>query len=92
VSPIVGGKAVKGPAMRMMLDLGIESSALGIARHYGGLVDGLVIDRVDAALAGPIEAAGTRVHVTDTIMRSADDKARLAGETVEFARTLAVRR
>jgi LPPG:FO 2-phospho-L-lactate transferase len=92
VSPIVAGKAVKGPAMRMMLDLGIESSALGIARHYGSLVDGLIIDRIDAALAGPIEAVGTRVRVTDTIMRSADDKARLAGATVEFARTLAIRR
>jgi LPPG:FO 2-phospho-L-lactate transferase len=76
VSPIVGGAAVKGPAARMMRDLGIESSAL----------------RVDAALAGSIEAAGMRVLVTDTIMRTAGDKARLAGETVEFARTLAVRR
>jgi len=91
VSPIVGGKAVKGPAMRMMLDLGIESSALGIARHYGELIDGLVIDRVDAALAGPIEALGIRVHVMDTIMRTAEDKARLADATAEFARTLAVR-
>jgi LPPG:FO 2-phospho-L-lactate transferase len=88
VSPIVGGKAVKGPAMRMMRDLGLESSVLGIARHYGDLIDGLVIDRIDAALAREIEALGIRVQVTGTVMHSAEDKARLAAETVAFAHTL----
>jgi LPPG:FO 2-phospho-L-lactate transferase len=77
VSPIVGGKAIKGPAMRMMVDLGVESSALGVARHYGKLIDGLVIDEVDARLA---------------IMKSADDKVRLARSTVDFALRLAGRR
>jgi LPPG:FO 2-phospho-L-lactate transferase len=85
VSPIVGGKAVKGPAMRMMVDLGIEPSAAGIARHYRDVIDGLVIDEVDAGSAAEIEDLGVRVLVAATIMRTAEDKARLAAAAVDFA-------
>jgi LPPG:FO 2-phospho-L-lactate transferase len=92
VSPIVGGKAVKGPAMRMMNDLGIEPSALGVARHYGSLIDGIVVDDVDAGLATAIEDLGIGVLVTGTIMRTAEDKVRLARSTIEFASRLSVRR
>ena len=85
VSPIVGGRAIKGPAAKMMAELGAETSALGIARHYGGRIDGLVIDEVDAALAPDIEALGTSVHVVPTVMRSEEDSRMLARETLTFA-------
>jgi LPPG:FO 2-phospho-L-lactate transferase len=88
VSPIVGGKAVKGPAAKMMGELGADVSALGIARHYRGLIDGLVIDRQDAGLAGAIRALSIEVHVTDTIMRDGPGRKRLAEETIAFASRL----
>ena len=85
VSPIVGGRAIKGPAAKMMAELGVETSALGIARHYGARIDGIVIDNVDTRLAPDIEALGVAVHVTGTVMRSEDDSRLLAGETLAFA-------
>lgn len=88
VSPIVGGAAVKGPAAKMMRELGREASALGVARHYAGAIDGLVIDRADRALAPPIEALGLRVLVTGTVMRTPADRVRLAGETLAFAESV----
>ncbi len=88
VSPIVGGKAIKGPAAKMMAELGVEVSALGIARHYLGLADGIVIDELDRTLADPIAALGLAVHVCDTIMRDAAGRRRLAEETLAFAATL----
>ena len=60
VSPIIGGKALKGPADRMLTSLGMESSAVGVARHYADVVDAFVIDAVDAALVPAIEALGVR--------------------------------
>jgi LPPG:FO 2-phospho-L-lactate transferase len=88
VSPIVGGRAVKGPAGKMMDELGVEVSALGIARHYRGLIDGLVIDEADRSLADAIAALGIAVHVTDTIMRDGAARARLAAETLGLAASL----
>ena len=85
VSPIVGGQAIKGPAAKMMVELGAETSALGIARHYGARIDGIVIDEVDAALAPDIEALGVAVRVAQTVMRSEDDSRTLARETLAFA-------
>jgi len=78
VSGIVGGKALKGPADRMLTSLGHESSALGVARLYRGLVDVFVLDTVDADLAGAVEALGLRAVVTDTIMTDDASRARLA--------------
>jgi LPPG:FO 2-phospho-L-lactate transferase len=92
VSPIVGGAALKGPAAKMMRELGAEASAAGIARHYGRLVDGWVIDRADAALAARIGHMGHAVHTTDTVMTDSAKSKRLAGEVVRFARRLARRR
>lgn len=89
VSPIVGGAAVKGPAVKMMRELGREPSALGVARHYGALVDGWVIDRRDARLATAIEREGKRVLVTDTIMTGRGKSVRLARATLAFAQALA---
>jgi LPPG:FO 2-phospho-L-lactate transferase len=80
VSGIVGGRALKGPADRMLESLGHESSALGVARLYASWVDVFVIDQVDAVLRPEIEALGLRVVVTDTIMTDDASRARLAGE------------
>jgi LPPG:FO 2-phospho-L-lactate transferase len=70
VSPIVGGRALKGPADRMLAELGHEQSVVGVARHYTGFAGTLVIDEADAALATDVEATGMRCVVTDTIMRN----------------------
>ncbi len=79
VSPIIGGKALKGPADRMLASLGHDSSALGVARIYDGIVGRFVIDEADAAMAAAIEReAGMAVTVLPTIMRTDDDRAALA--------------
>jgi LPPG:FO 2-phospho-L-lactate transferase len=84
VSPIVDGRAIKGPADRMLASLGHESTALGVARQYAGLADRFVLDSVDLDLVSPIEAVGMRVHVTDTLMTDDAARARLAAEVLEF--------
>ncbi len=84
VSPIVGGRALKGPADRMLASLGHEVSATGVAAMYEGLVDGMVVDRVDEDERAGIEALGMRAVATDSVMRNAEDRARLAREVVEF--------
>jgi LPPG:FO 2-phospho-L-lactate transferase len=83
VSPIVGGKALKGPADRMLQSKGIEVSARGVAQYYEGLVDVMVIDEVDQDLAASIEGIGMRVVVRQTIMGDATDRARLASEILQ---------
>jgi LPPG:FO 2-phospho-L-lactate transferase len=87
ISGIVGGKALRGPADRMMASLGDEPSALGVARRYvaAGLLDIFMIDRLDAALADPIRALGVEVEVTDTIMSDAGSRALLAREMLAAA-------
>jgi len=91
VSPIVGGGALKGPLAKMMRECGREPSPAGVAAHYGALVDGWLIDTADRAHAREMEAKGFRIHVTDTVMRTAADKTRLARETLDFALELAHR-
>lgn len=83
VSPLIAGKTVKGPAARMMLSLGLEVSALGIARHYQGLVDHLVVDSQDAGLAGQIEALGIAVSTTDIMIPDIERKKALADHLLE---------
>jgi LPPG:FO 2-phospho-L-lactate transferase len=89
ISPIVGGRALKGPAAQMLATLGHDVSALGVARLYAGLIDGLVIDEVDRELAPAIELAGPRVLVTATVMGGEADRRRLATEVLDFAASLA---
>ena len=84
VSPLVGGRALKGPADRMLASLGQEVSSAGVARMYQGLVDAMVIDRVDEEERSGIEALGMRVLATDAVMRDARDRARLAREVLAF--------
>jgi LPPG:FO 2-phospho-L-lactate transferase len=88
VSGIVGGKALKGPADRMLASLGQEVSALGVARQYGELADGFVIDEVDAELAPAVGALGMHTLVTDTIMNDDAARVRVAGEVLSFAASL----
>jgi LPPG:FO 2-phospho-L-lactate transferase len=88
VSPIVGGRALKGPADRMLASLGHEVSAAGVARMYEGLVDGMVIDEVDEGGRSGIEALGMRVFATGAIMRDAPDRVRLAREVLRFGADL----
>ena len=85
VSPIVGGKALKGPADRMLASLGHESSALGVARIYAKLATGFVLDTVDAALVPAIEVLGLRTLVTDTIMSDDAARIRVARDVLAFA-------
>ncbi len=88
VSPIVGGVALKGPADRMLLSLGHESSARGVARIYQGIATAFVVDTVDEAQAPDIAALGLSTLVTDTIMADAAGRARLAGAVLEFAASI----
>ena len=83
VSPIVGGSALKGPADRMLTEMGHESSVVGVTRLYRDLVGTLVIDNVDADLTGGVEAEGVRCVVTDTVMRTTDVAAALAKTAIE---------
>ncbi len=82
VSPFVGGKAVKGPASKLMPELGLDISPRGVIRYYDGLLDGLVIDEAD----GSQDLAGaTPVLVTRTLMQTDEDKVRLAEDLLRWA-------
>ncbi|MBI2816044.1 MAG: 2-phospho-L-lactate transferase [Acidobacteria bacterium] len=83
VTPIVGGKALKGPADRMLKSLGFEPSAGAMAKLYRDFLDLFVLDRKDEYLKPSIERSGVRVLVTDTIMNSAASKQNLARSVVE---------
>ncbi len=89
VSGIVGGRALKGPADRMLASLGHEPSALGVARIYAGLATGFVVDPVDAHYTPEIERLGLRTLVVDTIMVDDASRARVAADVLAFAGTLA---
>ena len=83
ISPIVGGRAIKGPADRMLAELGVPVSASGVAAWYHDVAGTIVIDAVDADLAPEIEATGQRCVVTDTMMRTPDVAAALGTTAVE---------
>jgi LPPG:FO 2-phospho-L-lactate transferase len=83
-SPIIGGETVKGPAAKMYRELGIEPSALAVARHYRELLTGFVLDQVDKQLEGDIMGLSIKTLVTNTLMKSHDDRSRLALEILGF--------
>jgi len=85
VAPIIGGRAIKGPTVKLMREIGIEPSVLGIAEHYREILDGLIIDNQDAELQDAIEAMGIKVKVCNTMMLNLSDKIQLAEDTLEFA-------
>jgi LPPG:FO 2-phospho-L-lactate transferase len=84
VSPIVQGATLKGPADKLMLALGYEASALGVARYYAPLLDGFVLDVLDRPLQEPIQRLGIDVRVTDTIMRGPLERRALAEIVVQM--------
>jgi LPPG:FO 2-phospho-L-lactate transferase len=85
VSPIIGGRAIKGPTAKIMRELKIETSHVSIARHYAGLIDGLLIDSGDAADSSAIAA---RIHAVPTLMTDLPSRIALARETLDFAQRL----
>ena len=88
VSPIVGGAALKGPAADMLRTLGHEVSPVGVARQYQGIIDAMIIDSEDERLAPRIEELGMQVEVTNTIMKSDNDRAMLASHVLVFCNRL----
>lgn len=88
VSPLIGGRAVKGPTAKIMGELGLAADTASIARHYAGLIDGLVVDGSDAAEA---HALGLPFAVTGTLMRNDDDRERVAHTALQLADRLAAR-
>jgi LPPG:FO 2-phospho-L-lactate transferase len=86
VSPIIGGQTVKGPAAKMYSELGIEPSALAVAKHYRELLKGFVFDALDAELKESVKGLNMEVCVTNTLMRSHDDRKQLAKQVLDFVR------
>jgi LPPG:FO 2-phospho-L-lactate transferase len=85
VSPIIGGTPIKGPADKLMSGLGMEVSAVGVARCYRDFLDVMIIDKQDAHLVSEIEDLGIPTIATNTIMRDEESKAALARKTLEAA-------
>jgi LPPG:FO 2-phospho-L-lactate transferase len=85
VTPIIGGKAIKGPAAKMMAELRLDVSAEAVALRYAGIIDGFVIDHADA-LPEPLQ--GIRFFSAATLMNTTDDRLRLAHAVLQAADTL----
>jgi LPPG:FO 2-phospho-L-lactate transferase len=88
VSPIVAGQALKGPTAKIMAEFGHSVGPVAIARHYAGLLDGIVVDDADAGQAAELRSLGVAVAATQTVMNSEGDKMALARFTLQFAETL----
>jgi LPPG:FO 2-phospho-L-lactate transferase len=88
ISPIVGGQALKGPAGKMMKELAQDVSSLGVARHYGDLLDALVIDEQDRELLDQRTKQDPELVVTRTVMKTRDDRVALARECVALVERL----
>jgi LPPG:FO 2-phospho-L-lactate transferase len=84
VSPIIGGKAIKGPAAKMYQELKIQPSAAAVAKHYKDLITCFVIDKIDASEANQINDWGIISLTTNTLMLKITDRVRLAGEILAF--------
>ena len=85
VTPIIGGKAIKGPAAKMMAELGLEVSGAAVARHYADIIDGFIIDRSDPI---PDPLSGVTFIRVETLMKTTDDRERLARAALRAADTL----
>jgi LPPG:FO 2-phospho-L-lactate transferase len=84
VSPIVQGATLKGPADKLMVALGYEASALGVARYYGTLLDAFVLDQLDRSLQEPVSRLGIEVRSRNTIMSGPVERYALAKAMVEM--------
>src|SRR5438128_10673777 len=91
VTPIVGGRALKGSAAKMMRELGRELSARSVAGEYLRIIDGFVLDSEDLGLIDSVRSLGMDVVALPTIMRSIDDRVALAQEVLDFAAAIRVR-
>ncbi len=88
VSPIIGGKAVKGPAAKMYTELGIQPSALAVAKHYRTILSGFVLDTTDLESENQIKDLSVKTLVTDTLMNQITDRTRLANDVLHFIGSL----
>lgn len=88
VSPIIGGKTVKGPAAKMFNELGIEPSALAVAEHYRNILTGFVLDNADSYLEDDVKKLDIQTLVTDTLMNHLTDRTRLAKDVLHFIGSL----
>ncbi len=86
VSPLIGNRAVKGPAADMMMSFGYQCNSIGVAQHYQGLIDGLVIDECDHELVEPLKELGLQVLCCSTLMKDRADRQRLAGQVLPWVR------
>lgn len=84
VSPIIGGQTIKGPAAKMYAELGVQPSAVAVARHYQSLLSGFVLDRTDSEQSLEVEKLGVSPMVTDTVMKAPGERQRLAEEVLKF--------
>jgi len=83
ISPIVAGAPIKGPADKLLRGLGLEVSAFSVAKLYADFLDFFIIDKLDANERGAIECLGVKVKVTNTVMKTLDDKVSLASVALE---------
>ncbi len=88
VSPIIGGKAVKGPAAKMYSELGIEPSALAVANHYRNILTGFVLDNADLSMENDVKKLNIKTLTTDTLMNNLTDRTRLAKGVLHFIGSL----
>ncbi|MDL2213938.1 2-phospho-L-lactate transferase [Clostridia bacterium OttesenSCG-928-O13] len=89
VSPLLGGKVIKGPAAKMLADLGHPVSALGVAAQYRGLLDAFVMDGQDRALDAPVQALGMRAVFADTMLDTKERRSALTRRILQLAEELA---
>jgi LPPG:FO 2-phospho-L-lactate transferase len=88
ISPVIGGKVVKGPLAKMMRAHGMEVSSLSVAHMYRGLLDGFVLDARDSRFRDKLKLVGMEALATNTMMSDLGSSKRLAGEVLEFSKTL----
>ena len=88
VSPIVAGKAIKGPAAKMYAELGYKPSALTVAEHYSELIRGFVLDNSDESLRSTIEQLNLHVLTTNTLMTGVKNRIQLAEDVLNFIGSL----
>lgn len=85
VSPLIGGKAVKGPVAKMYSELGLTPTAKSVAKHYHEILNGFILDQVDQAECTEINGWGIMSMVSDIMMLNREDRRRLAMEVIDFA-------
>jgi len=87
VSPLINGKAIKGPAEKMMVSLGLQADSMGVAKFYKDLIDAIIIDSTDSELVPGINSLGMQVFCTNILMSDNSEKRRLAGELLDLVNT-----